>query len=48
MGLPTPSPETNFSGANADREISIFPVQLATCRIGNLTRLIHTLAIYDV
>ena len=23
-----------------------FPVQLTTCRIGNLTRLIHTLAIY--
>ena len=30
---------------NADREISIFPVQLTTSRIGNLTRLIHTLAI---
>ena len=30
---------------NADREIFIFPVQLTTCRIGNLTRLIHTLAI---
>ena len=29
----------------ADRVISIFPVQLTTCRIGNLTRLIHTLAI---
>ena len=27
-----------------DREIFIFPVQLTTCRIGNLTRLIHTLA----
>ena len=24
----------------------IFPVQLTTCRIGNLTRLIHTLAIF--
>ena len=37
--------ETKFSGANADREIFIFPVQLlTTCRIGNLTRLIHTLA----
>ena len=35
----------NFSGANADRETFIFPVQLTTCRIGNLTRLIHTLAI---
>ena len=27
--------------------IIIFPVQLITSRIGNLTRLIHTLAIYD-
>ena len=26
---------------------SFFPVQLTTCRIGNLTRLIHTLAICD-
>ena len=33
----------NFSGANADREIFIFP----TCSIGNLTRFIHTLAICD-
>ena len=40
-----PSRETKFSGANADREILIFLVQLTTCRIGNLTRLIHTLAI---
>ena len=31
----------NFSGANADREILIFPAQLTTSRIGNLTRLIH-------
>ena len=30
---------------NADRGILIFPVQLTTSRIGNLTRLIHTLAI---
>ena len=30
---------------NADREIFIFSGQLATCRIGNLTGLIHTLAI---
>ena len=37
--------ETKFSGANVDREIVIFPVQLTTCRTGNLTRLIHTLAI---
>ena len=28
-----------------DREICIFPVQLTTSRIGNLTRLILTLAI---
>ena len=26
---------------------SFFPVQLTTCRIGNLTRLIHTLPICD-
>ena len=45
MELPNLSRETKFSGANADREILIFPVQLTTCRIGNLTRLIHTLAI---
>ena len=38
--------ETKFSGTNADREIFIFPFQLTTSRIGNLTRLIHTLAIY--
>ena len=44
-GLPNPSRETKFSGANADREISIFPVQLTTSNISNLTRLIHTLAI---
>ena len=37
------------AGANADRKISIFPVQLTTCRIGNLlTWLIHTIAIYFV
>ena len=29
---------------NVAREIFIFPVQLTTSRIGNLTRLIHTLA----
>ena len=32
--------------ADADREILIFSIQLTTCRIGNRTRLIHTLAIY--
>ena len=34
---------TKFSGANGDSEILIFPAQLTTSRIGNLTRLIHTL-----
>ena len=33
-----------FSGANGDREMHIFPVQLTTSRIGNLTRLIYTLS----
>ena len=38
------SRETKFSGANGDREILIFPVQLITSRVGsNLTRLMHTL-----
>ena len=37
----------NVSGANGDKEILIFPVQLTTSRIGNLTRLLHTLAICD-
>ena len=32
-----------LSGANADREIFIFSVQLTTSRIGNLTRLIYSL-----
>ena len=45
--LPNPSRETKFSGANGDREISIFPLQLTTSRIGNLTRLISTLAKRD-
>ena len=30
---------------NADREILFFPVQLTTTRNGNLTRLVHTLAL---
>ena len=47
MGLPNPSREAKFSGANADREIFIFPVQLTTSRVGNLTRLIHALAICE-
>ena len=29
MGLPSPSRETKFSGANGDKELFIFPVQLA-------------------
>ena len=35
--------DAEFSGANRDREKIIFPVQLTTSKIGNLTRLIHTL-----
>ena len=35
--------ETKFSGTHGDRGIFIFPVQLTTSRIGDLTRLIHTL-----
>ena len=38
-----PSRETKFSGTHGDRGIFIFPVQLTKSRIGNLTRLIHTL-----
>ena len=45
-GLPNPSRETKFSGTNADREIFIFPLRLTTCGTGNLTRFIHTLALY--
>ena len=41
-GRPNLSRETNFSGANGDREKNIFPVQLTTSRIGNLIRLILT------
>ena len=37
MGLSDPSRETKFSGANGDKEKFIFPVQLTTSRIGNLT-----------
>ena len=32
--------------ANGGKEMFTFPVQLTTSRIGNLTRLIHTLAIF--
>ena len=38
-----PSRETKFSGTHGDREIVNFYIQLTTSRIGNLTRLIHTL-----
>ena len=46
-GRLNPSRETKFSGAYGDRGILIFLVQLITSRIGNLTRLILTLAICD-
>ena len=36
------SRKIKFSGANGDREIFIFPVQLTRSRFGNVTRLIHT------
>ena len=39
--------KTIFSGANGDRELFIFPVQLTTIKICNLTRLILTLVICD-
>ena len=44
--MPKPSRETKFSGADGDREIFIFPVQLTTSRIGNLTRLVRTRLLY--
>ena len=47
MGLSNPSRETKCLGANGDWEEVIFPVQLTTSKIGNLTRLILTLAICD-
>ena len=43
MGRLNPSRETKFSGTHGDRGIFIFPIQLTTSRIGNLTRLIHNL-----
>ena len=43
MGRPNLSREANFSGANGDRGISVFLAQLTTSKIGNLTRLTHTL-----
>ena len=44
----TAEPETKFSGANGDREIFVFLVQLTTRRSSNLTRLIHTLLLLYV
>ena len=38
-----PCRKTKFSGTHGDRRDIIFPVQLTTSRIGNLTRLNHTL-----
>ena len=46
-GRPNPSRETKFWGANGDRDISIFRVQLTTSRIDNFTRLINTRAVCD-
>ena len=46
-GTAEPVSRDQISGANADRKIFILPVQLTTSRIGNLTRLIHTLAVCD-
>ena len=47
-GGPNPSREIKLSGANGSKEILIFPDQLTTSRIDNLTRLIHTLLyVYD-
>ena len=43
MGRLNPSRETKFLGTHGDKGNIIFPVQLTTSRIGNLTRLIHTL-----
>ena len=37
-----PSRETKYSGSCGEREIIIFPDQLTTSRMSNLTRLIHT------
>ena len=42
-GRANPSRKAKVSGVNRNREMPIFPVQLTTSRIGNLTRLIHTL-----
>ena len=44
-GTAEPVSRDQIQGANADREIFVFLLQVTTSRIGNLTRLIHTLAI---
>ena len=46
-GTAEPDSRDHFSGANEDEKMFIFPVQLTTSRIGNLTRLILTFAICD-
>ena len=46
MGRLNPSRETKFSGTHGDRGMLIFPVQLTTSRIGNLTQLIHNTLLY--
>ena len=42
-GTAEPAWPDKSSGTHGDRGMFIFPVQLATSRIGNLTRLIHSL-----
>ena len=42
-GTVEPVSRDQISGANGDKEIFMFPAQLTTSRIGNLTRLICTL-----
>ena len=42
-GTAEPVSRDQIPDMNGDREISMFSVQLTTSRIGNLTRLIHTL-----
>ena len=42
-GTVEPGSRDQFSGTHGNRGILVFPVQLTTSRIGNLTRLIHTL-----
>ena len=43
MGRPNLSRETKLLGADEDWETFIFPLQLTMSKIGNHTRLIHTL-----